>query len=196
VARPVTEREPVPPSSSSVIAPVSSAGSSAAIASVGTPSAKPTGSPRSSASGLARPGPSSSVSAPGSALAAVAPVASYTGGPHFKLALSAPGNCAANSECSALLTLTATEGYHINKNEYPYKFIADEASGVVFTKDARSFGTASGDFTLVNESVATVRISFKAASAFTLQGTFKMSVCSEANCQVEVQRLALNVPIR
>jgi hypothetical protein len=116
-------------------------------------------------------------------------------GPHFTLGLAAPGTCAPNTDCAATLTLTATEGYHINK-DYPYTFTADPRDGVTYLgKGGSVFSKANGEFQQVSETVGATRVGFRAAQSFELSGTFKMSVCSEANCQLEVQKIALRVPL-
>jgi hypothetical protein len=116
-------------------------------------------------------------------------------GEHFTLGLMAPGSCEAGKDCAATLTLTATEGYHINK-EYPYKFTTDARDGVTFlAKDGSAFSKANGDFQQTSETVGTTRVGFRATKTFELSGTFKMSVCSDANCQIEIQKIALQVPI-
>ena len=50
------------------------------------------------------------------------------------------------------------------------------------------------------EKAATMTVTFKASAApeggkVNLAGTYKMSVCSDANCQIETTAIALAVPI-
>lgn len=176
-----------------VAKPVESVATAAPVVS-GTVATKATAAMSAVASGRASAVASTTPSAAPTTTASVVakpPVFASLTGSHFVLGLRSP-TCAPGKDCQAVLTLTATEGYHINK-EYPYKFIVDAKEGVTYTKDA--FAKASGDFQQVSETVGTTAIGFRAAHAFDLSGTFKMSVCSEANCQVEVQKMALHVPV-
>lgn len=108
--------------------------------------------------------------------------------------------CAANAECKIDLRLEAQGDFHVNK-EYPYKFRATATSGVTFLgKDptgAEMFSKAAGDFALDagNEKVGTMTVRFKAASkgSVSITGTFKLSVCSAQNCQLE--QASVTVPV-
>ncbi|NOU28196.1 MAG: hypothetical protein HOO96_09855, partial [Polyangiaceae bacterium] len=117
---------------------------------------------------------------------------------HFTVDFVAPGDCKSGARCNASLTLRALEGYHIN-NEYPYKFIANDAANVDFLgKEGKTFSKAGGEFAKTGETTAQMSVPFQAKAAGTakLSGTFKMSVCSEANCQIETPSVALDVPIQ
>jgi hypothetical protein len=96
------------------------------------------------------------------------------------------------------LRLAAGGEYHVNK-EYPYKFIAGAAPGVQFlgNGDANTFSRAAGDFHEDGEKAATMTIRFKptAAGEAHVSGTYKMSVCSAENCQVETPTVNLDVPV-
>jgi hypothetical protein len=104
-------------------------------------------------------------------------------------------DCTAGAECTATIVLLALGAYHIN-DTYPYKFTvsgADGGGGVdgleFLGKDPANrgvFGKSNGDFEKQAEKVAALTVRFKArqgAIAFT--GRYKMSVCSEQNCQLE-----------
>src|SRR5450755_3446249 len=108
--------------------------------------------------------------------------------------------CAANAECKIDLRLEAQGDFHVNK-EYPYKFKATAASGVTYLgKDPTgvdTFSKAAGDFALdtANEKAGTMTIRFKSANkgAVSIGGTFKLSVCSAQNCQLEQATVAVPV---
>ena len=109
--------------------------------------------------------------------------------------------CAANAECKIDLRLEAQGDFHVNK-EYPYKFNATAANGVTFLgKDptgAEMFSKAAGDFALDagNEKVGTMTMRFKAANKGACEhraATFKLSVCSAQNCQLE--QASVTVPV-
>lgn len=96
------------------------------------------------------------------------------------------------------LRLAPTGAYHVNK-EYPYKFVAAGAPNVTFLGkgDANTFSRASGDFAEEGEKAATMTVRFKptAAGSARVSGTYKMSVCSAENCQIEQQAVTLDVPV-
>lgn len=103
--------------------------------------------------------------------------------------------CAVGAECTGSITLTANGGYHIN-NEYPYKFVGDSTAGASWlASDGKSFGRATGEFQKTTDYVAVLAVRYRGtqAGSVRLSGTYKMSVCSEANCQVESVPLAVNV---
>lgn len=96
------------------------------------------------------------------------------------------------------LRLAAVGDYHVNK-EYPYKFVASAAPGVQFlgSGDANTFSRAAGDFREDGEKAATLTVRFKptAAGEAHVSGTYKMSVCSAENCQIETPTVTLAVPV-
>ncbi len=118
-------------------------------------------------------------------------------GKNFKIDATA-GDCKAGAECLVTVKLEALGDYHINK-EYPYKIKVAEAPGVEFLgSDAGGknvFSKGAGDFKLDGEKTGTMTIKFKPAKAgsVTVNGTYKMSVCSALNCQLETQELSVAV---
>jgi hypothetical protein len=107
------------------------------------------------------------------------------------------GACKKGEECTLTLRLEAQGAYHIN-DSYPYKFTPakkdDKAlsENVEFVKD--TFTKAAGDFKKDAEKVGTMTVRFKPAAAKgKIVGTYKMSVCSEQNCQLEQQEITLDV---
>jgi hypothetical protein len=109
--------------------------------------------------------------------------------------------CAAGANCAVALTLVATGDYHIN-DEYPYKFKADEARGVTFlgTDGAGKnvFSKSAHDWTKTDEKTGKMIVAFNPTDkgSTTITGTFKLSVCSRQNCQLEQQPLAAVVAVR
>lgn len=105
--------------------------------------------------------------------------------------------CKKGEECTMTLRLEAQGAYHIN-DSYPYKFTPGTkdgkplSDGVEFTKDA--FSKSAGDFKKEGEKLATLTVKFKpTAPKGKIVGTFKMSVCSEQNCQLEQQEVSVDV---
>ncbi len=107
------------------------------------------------------------------------------------------GACKKGEECVLTLRLEAQGAYHIN-DTYPYKFTPAKkddkplSENVEFVKD--SFTKVAGDFTKDTEKVGTMTIRFKPTAAKgKIIGIYKMSVCSEQNCQLEQQEIQLDV---
>ena len=158
------------------------------------PSAIASAIPPPSASAIASTVP---VVASASAAPPQKPVGSRTSGSHFTLDFAAPGDCKSGARCPATLTLHATEGYHIN-DAYPYKLVANENPNVDFLgKEGRTYSKAGGELVKTGETTARMNLPFQAKSPGKahISGTFKMSVCSESNCQIESPTVALDVPI-
>lgn len=120
-------------------------------------------------------------------------------GDNFDVVVSAPA-CKAKTACSADIQLVAKAGYHINE-EYPYRFAAAPAGGIAYKgKEAPEvFSKATGDFTKASASEGRMQIRYEAdgtSKKLPLSGTFKMSVCSEASCQIEAPQLEVEVPLQ
>jgi hypothetical protein len=129
---------------------------------------------------------------------AVAPSGQVAKGNNYTVESNAVGTCKAGAECKIELKLTAGDGFHVN-NEYPYKFKANDLAGVDFTGTDASgknvFSKAAGDFRAdaSNVHLGYLTLHFKLAKAgkVNITGTFKMSVCSAANCQLETVELTI-----
>ena len=126
-------------------------------------------------------------------------------GKNFKLEIKSAGPCTATTECKGIITLDALSEFHINK-EYPYKFTAKVNPDVEFLgKEGDQacaggktiFSKCAGDFKQEGEQRATLGFRFKPAKAgpLTVVGTYKMSVCSAQNCQLETHELALDLTV-
>jgi hypothetical protein len=132
-------------------------------------------------------------------LAPVVLASSHVDGNNYKVDTKVD-DCAADSECTGMIRLEALGSYHIN-DAYPYKFTAYEAPAIEFHgKDAANksvFGKNNGDFEKQGEKAAVVRIRFKAPKGkVSFSGKFKMSVCSEANCQLEQPDVSFDGTVR
>jgi hypothetical protein len=157
-------------------------------------SAKPTASAKPSTTTTAA---AASAAAAAPAPVALKPAASHLSGKNFVLDAASPG-CRVDTPCTMTVRLAAAGEYHVNK-EYPYKFVAAAAPGVQFlgSGDANTFSRTAGDFREDGEKVATLTVRFKptAAGEARVSGTYKMSVCSAENCQVETPTITLAVPV-
>ncbi len=121
-------------------------------------------------------------------------ISAHVDGKNFKIDTEV-GECKVGAECTAKVKLAAQGGYHINK-EYPYKILMAPDKNVDFLgkSEKEIFSKTLGDFAAEEkEAVMTVRFTPKAAGDFVLKGNYKLSVCSEQNCQLETQEVALEV---
>jgi hypothetical protein len=137
--------------------------------------------------------------------ASVQPVAvrggAHIDGNHFVIDAAPAADCAVGASCAVAVKLVAQADYHVNQ-QYPYKFIASQAPGVTFlgadSANPNVFTKTAGDFTIGDEKTATMIVKFKAGQkgAVTIGGTYKLSVCSTQNCQLEQQDVAVNVTVK
>lgn len=166
------------------------------------PTTEPSTPPAASASApaataAAAPGRDAGKAGAAAAAPALKPASKQFSGKNFNLDVTSPG-CKVDTDCAMTIKLVAAGDYHVNK-EYPYKFVATAAPGVTYLGkgDATTFSKAAGDFAEQGEKVATMTVRFKPTSAgeAKVAGTFKMSVCSAEQCQIESQAVDLAVPV-
>lgn len=154
--------------------------------------------PQGSAKAASDVSPAVPITAAAAVVAADGSVKRSWSGDHFDVVLSAPA-CKAKSSCTADIQLVAKPGYHVNE-EFPYKFAANPAGGVAYKgkEQPEIFSKAAGDFTKASASEARLQIRYEADGSvkkLPVSGTFKMSVCNEASCQVEAPKLDVEVPL-
>ncbi|MGH7281876.1 MAG: hypothetical protein ACRELY_10160 [Polyangiaceae bacterium] len=124
----------------------------------------------------------------------------HVDGKNYKIDAKQVGDCAAGSACAVAVRLEAQGEYHIN-GEYPYKLKADGAGVEFLGTDAagkNTFSKSAGDFVAdpgTPPKAGTMTVKFKPAGrgTVTINGTFKMSVCSAQNCQLETQEISAAV---
>jgi hypothetical protein len=121
-------------------------------------------------------------------------------GSNFFIDTAQAGDCVAGANCSLTLTLVATGAFHIN-DEYPYKFRADDAPGVTFlgtdSAGPSVFSKAASNWQKAAPQKGVMTVSFQSAKGQkNVAGTFKLSVCSAQNCQLEQQTLATTITAR
>jgi hypothetical protein len=192
-AEPAATASAAPASASASAAPAPGATSSAkAASSPALPTAAPSAAVKAEAPAAPTPASVEKVAA----APPLVPASTRLAGKNFTLDVASPG-CRVELPCVVTLRLAASGAYHVNK-EYPYKFVAAATPGVQYLGkgDASTFSRASGDFHEDGEKVATMTVRFKPAAAgqARVSGTFKMSVCSAENCQIETQAVSLAVP--
>jgi hypothetical protein len=122
-------------------------------------------------------------------------------GSNFFLDATSPADCAVGAKCVLTVKLVATGAYHINE-DYPYKFKADDASGVEFLgvdpAGKNVFSKGASDWKKTDEKSGVMSVAFRPADRGnkSIAGTFKLSVCSAQNCQLEQQTLKADVVAR
>jgi hypothetical protein len=122
-------------------------------------------------------------------------------GSNFFLDVVPGPDCIAGATCTVGFALVATGQYHIN-DEYPYKLKADDAPGVEFLgADATGknvFSKAASDWRKRDEKSGVMTLAYRAADkgSKTVGGTFKLSVCSAENCQLEQERVKATVAVK
>lgn len=133
----------------------------------------------------------------GAVVTDVGPGKQRVDGHNFTLDLASTG-CKAGADCALTIKLTAAAEYHVNK-QYPYKFTASPAPNITFLgkREGSTFTKDTGDFVEEGEKNATMTVRFKPAAAgqAKVEGTYKMSVCSDDQCQIEIQPISMNIPV-
>lgn len=180
---------------SASVAPASDAGAATATKAGGaTAEAAPTSG---AAAASPRLEPSPHASAGHASAGALVPASARTAGKNFVLDMASAG-CRAGEACAVTLRLQPQGDYHVNK-EYPYKFIATKTAGITYlgSADPDTFTRAAGDYREEGEKSATMTVKFKPAARgeVTISGTYKLSVCSADNCQIEQQPVSFKVPV-
>lgn len=164
---------------------VDTAVSSAAVSVVASPPSPPS----SAATASGHVAPKASASAKG--------VTARVPGKNFVLDATSTG-CRVDAQCAMTIRLQTSGDYHVNK-EYPYKFTAVATPNVTFLGkgDASVFSRASGDFAEASPTSGVMTVRFKPAGPgeVSLTGTYKLSVCSADQCQIEQQAIALTVTV-
>lgn len=115
-------------------------------------------------------------------------------GEHYTIEMKPIGEYKAGQDGAVEVTLVSKNGYHVNA-QYPHKFkVAEPApEGVTYPKPLlkREDGT-------FDEQRGSFKVPFKASKAgkTTVAGVLSFSVCSEANCLMDRQELALQVDVK
>lgn len=129
------------------------------------------------------------------------PRSSKVSDPHYTVEIVPDGTCAVGAECAARIELVALAGYHVNK-EYPYKFTAASSKDVEYLgKDPAGtsvFTKSAGDYAAAGDERANMAVRFrpKVSGKVDVEGTYKFSVCSEQNCQIESAELGAKLDVK
>lgn len=107
----------------------------------------------------------------------------------YDLKLEPSGTYKVGTAGAVQIVLDAKAPFKVNQ-EYPYSFSLNEAPGVKFASMK-----VSGDAVKLEQKRATMSVPFtpSEAGARTISGTFKFSVCTDEQCLIKKQELALAV---
>ena len=128
-----------------------------------------------------------------SARGPMAPAAAVQETPNYKVTLKLAGPYKKDQQGIINIVLVTKGDYHINK-QYPYKFVTADppADGVAYPK--KTVRREDGSY---EEKKAVLPVPFVASKTGDVQvgGVFSLSVCTDANCLMDKQRLEVNVKV-
>jgi hypothetical protein len=106
----------------------------------------------------------------------------------FEIAATPDPGCRRGEWCTVRMELTALGGFHVNR-DYPFKFVGAAAEGIEHD--------GTGAFTIESDTTGVLVHRFRAAAAGAarVSGTFKLSVCTEEQCEIEAAPVAVEVPV-
>ena len=109
----------------------------------------------------------------------------------FALELKPSGAYKVGQAGQVELVLEAKPPFKVNQ-EYPYSFSLNESTGLNFTSMK-----LTKDAVKLEEKRATLSVAFTPSQAGqkTISGTFKFSVCTDEQCLIKKEELALNVDV-
>jgi hypothetical protein len=122
-------------------------------------------------------------------------------GSNFFIDAVPPADCVSGANCAMTLSLVATGEYHIN-DDYPYKFKADDVPQVAFqgTDPAgpKVFSKQANNWQKSAPQKGAMNVVFQATDkgSKNITGVFKLSVCSDHDCQLEQTTVATAVNVR
>ena len=101
----------------------------------------------------------------------------------FHVQVTPKGACVAGADCAVSLHIQSSPEFHVNA-EYPYRFIIAKSAN---TADDLSYSQPAPKFQLESEREGTLIVPFRKATPghASIEGTFKVSVCSKETCLIE-----------
>ncbi|MFN0253546.1 MAG: hypothetical protein ACKV2T_42150 [Kofleriaceae bacterium] len=104
---------------------------------------------------------------------------------YYRLDLAGEPACKAAAPCDVKIALTALAGHKINV-EYPTKFEPGVTAGL---------GVGATEFTVETPTrgVMSIRVTPASAGTHTLNGQFKLGVCTDDKCEIDGPKIALPV---
>ena len=109
-------------------------------------------------------------------------------GAFYRVEAAAAPDCRQGAWCTVRIELTALAGFKVNR-EYPFKFVPAAAEGLEHD--------GTGAFTIESDTAGVLTHRFRPAAAgpASVSGTFKLSVCTEEQCEIEAVPVAVSVPV-
>jgi hypothetical protein len=114
-------------------------------------------------------------------------------GQGFVVEVKPPAEATAGKEAAAQVVLTATGGYHLNK-DFPNSLDLVAVDGVAFGK--MTLKTADATKFEEKEAVWTVPFTASGAGDKKFQANFKFAVCTETTCDPQREALAWAVAVK
>ena len=110
----------------------------------------------------------------------------------FDLKIQPSGSYQVGQSATVEIVLDAKQPFKVNK-EYPYSFALQQSEGVSFPAMK-----VQKDSIELKEEQAVMKVNFtpQAAGERTIAGTFKFSVCTEEQCLIKKEDLALAVNVK
>jgi hypothetical protein len=96
--------------------------------------------------------------------------------------------CTAGAPCEARIVLTALGAYHVNQ-KYPFKFVSDPVPGVAVD------GTGTFALDDARTGMLTLRFRVERGGPARFAGTFKLSVCTDEQCEIEEPKIEFELPV-
>lgn len=124
---------------------------------------------------------------------ALAPAAPSHENENYKVTIEPVGSCKTGRPCLANIALVAKRDYHINK-QYPYKFVTQDPPADAVTYPKKVVPRGDGTY---EEKRAILPVPFVASKQgeIPVGGTFSLSVCTDASCLIDKQRLETTVKV-
>ncbi|HQP38555.1 MAG TPA: hypothetical protein PLI95_25395 [Polyangiaceae bacterium] len=127
------------------------------------------------------------------ALGALMPAAAVQENDNYKVSLEPVGSYKKDQQGIVNVVLVTKGEYHVNK-QYPYKFVTQDppADGASYPKKVVPRGDGRYE-----EKKAVLPVPFVPTKSGEVDvgGTFSLSVCTDANCLIDKQRLQLKVKV-
>jgi hypothetical protein len=103
----------------------------------------------------------------------------------YRLDLAGTPACKVAAPCDVKIALTALAGHHINA-EYPTKFVPAASGDLVVDSSRFSVETAT-------RGVMSIRMTPASAGTHTLNGQFKLGVCTDDKCEIDGPKIELPI---
>lgn len=124
--------------------------------------------------------------APGTGAKAVVPSGPPLASSEFyRLDLAGEPSCKVAAPCDVKIALTALAGHHINV-EYPTKFVPVPVGDLAVNSTKLSIETET-------RAVMSVNVTPASAGTHTLNGQFKLGVCTDDKCEIDGPKIAIAI---